>query len=314
MRRLRGRGKDSALSCHQLAIATLSSALRNQRTLAAPCSVTGFGYWSGKDVTVELRPAAPHSGIVFVRGDLNPPRRVAAAVLHRVEVPRRTNLSGGGAQVEMVEHVLAALYGLSIDNCEVWVNSAELPGLDGSSQPLVEAIQAVGIVEQAAKQRRLIVTDVTRVGDDECWVEARPAKTNGLFIKYRLDYGSDNAIGRQTIELKVTPDTFQGELASARTFLLAEEAEWLRQRGLGQRVTNQDLLVFGPEGPLDNTLRMENECVRHKALDLVGDLALAGCELIGHFIAYKSGHRLNAELVKVLLTESHIEEGLRKTA
>lgn len=301
-------------SCHQLAIATLSSALRNQRTLAAPCSVTGFGYWSGRDVTVELRPAAPHSGVVFVRSDLNPQRRVAAAVQHRVEVPRRTNLSGGGAQVEMVEHVLAALYGLSIDNCEVWVNNPELPGLDGSSQPLVEAIQAAGIVEQAAKQRRLIVTDVTRVGDDECWVEARPAKTNALFIKYRLDYGSDNAIGRQTIELKVTPDTFQSELASARTFLLAEEAEWLRQRGLGQRVTNQDLLVFGDEGPLDNTLRMENECVRHKALDLVGDLALAGCELVGHFIAYKSGHRLNAELVKVLLTEGHIEDALRKTA
>jgi UDP-3-O-acyl-N-acetylglucosamine deacetylase len=96
--------------------------------------------------------------------------------------------------------------------------------------------------------------------------------------------------------------------------LLAEEADWLRQRGLGQRVTNQDLLVFGPEGPLDNPLRMENECVRHKALDLVGDLALAGCELFGHFIAYKSGHRLNAELVKVLLTEGHVEEGLRKTA
>lgn len=265
-------------------------------------------------MTVELRPAPPHSGVVFVRGDLSPPRRIPAAVQHRVEVPRRTTLVVAGAQVEMVEHVLAALFGLGIDNCEVWVDSPELPGLDGSSQPLVEAIDAAGIVEQPARQRRLIVTDVTRVGDDECWVEARPIKGNALSIKYRLDYGPENAIGRQTIELKVTPDTFRTELASARTFLLETEAQWLRQRGLGQRVTNQDLLVFGEEGPLDNTLRMENECVRHKALDLVGDLALAGCDLVGHFIAYKSGHRLNAELVKVLLTECRIEEGLRKTA
>jgi len=160
----------------------------------------------------------------------------------------------------------------------------------------------------------LIVTDVTRVGDDECWVEARPAKFNGLQIKYRLDYGSNNPIGRQTIELKLTPAAFRTEIAPARTFLLAEEAEWLRQRGLGQRVTNKDLLVFGPEGPLENELRMENECVRHKALDLIGDLALAGCDLVGHFIAHRSGHRLNAELAKALLHEGRIEEGLRKTA
>jgi UDP-3-O-acyl N-acetylglucosamine deacetylase len=235
-------------------------------------------------------------------------------VRQRIEVPRRTTLAGDGAQVEMVEHVLAACYGLAIDNCEIWINSSELPGLDGSSKQPVEAMVEAGFAEQPAPRRRLIVTDVTRVGDDETWVEARPAKVGGLTVKYRLDYGSNNPIGRQTIELKVTPKSFREELAPARTFLLAEEAQWLRERGLGGRVTNQDLLVFGPEGPLDNELRMENECVRHKALDLVGDLALAGCELIGHFIAHKSGHRLNAELVKVLLSEGQIEEGLRRTA
>jgi UDP-3-O-[3-hydroxymyristoyl] N-acetylglucosamine deacetylase len=276
--------------------------------------VAGFGYWSGRDVQVEFRPAAPHSGVVFVRGDLTPPRRIPAGVAHRIEVPRRTTLASSGSQVEMVEHVLAALFGLSIDNCEVWVDSAELPGLDGSSQALVEALVGAGIVDQLAPRRRLVVAETTRVGDDESWVEARPVKTGGLTVKYRLDYGPNNAIGRQTIELKITPATFRAELASARTFLLAEEAEWLRQRGLGQRVTNQDLLVFGPEGPLDNELRMENECVRHKALDLIGDLALAGCDLIGQFVAHKSGHRLNAELVKALLHEGQIEEGLRKTA
>lgn len=265
-------------------------------------------------MTVELRPAAAGSGIAFVRSDLDRPRRIAADVRQRIEVPRRTTLAGDGAQVEMVEHILAALYGLGIDNCEVWVNASEMPGLDGSCQPLAAAIEQAGIVEQRLPRRRLTVTEVTRVGDDECWVEARPAKTNSLTVKYKLDYGPNNPIGRQTIELIVTPATFAAELAGARTFILQDEAQWLRSRGLGTRVTNQDLLVFGDEGPLDNELRFENECVRHKALDLVGDLALAGCDLVGQFIAHKSGHRLNAELVKVLLTEGQVEEGLRRTA
>jgi len=265
-------------------------------------------------VRVELRPAPPHSGVAFVRTDYDRPRRIPADVKQRIEVPRRTTLAGDGTQVEMVEHVLAALYGLGVDNCEVWVDSSELPGLDGSCQPLVEAITAAGLVEQPARRRRLVITDVTRVGDDECWLEARPVKPGGLAIKYRLDYGPESAIGRQTIELRVTPETFRTELAAARTFILAEEADWLKSRGLATRVTNKDLLVFGPEGPLDNEMRLENECVRHKTLDLIGDLSLAGCELIGHFIAHRSGHRLNAELVKVLLKEGRIEEDLRRTA
>jgi UDP-3-O-acyl N-acetylglucosamine deacetylase len=276
--------------------------------------VAGFGYWSGRDVEIEFRPAPPGTGITFVRSDLGRPRRIPADVRQRIEVPRRTTLAGDGAQVEMVEHALAACYGLAIDNCEIWINSSELPGLDGSCKQIVEALAEAGVAEQPAVRRRLVISDVTRVGDDETWVEARPAKAGGLTVKYRLDYGSNNPIGRQTIELKVTPKSFREELASARTFLLAEEAQWLRERGLGARVTNQDLLVFGPEGPLDNELRMENECVRHKALDLVGDLALAGCELVGHVIAHKSGHRLNAELVKILLSEGQIEEGLRRIA
>ena len=114
--------------------------------------------------------------------------------------------------------------------------------------------------------------------------------------------------------LIVTPDSFRSELAPARTFLLQSEAEWLRSRGLGSRVTPRDILVFGDQGPLENELRFEDECVRHKALDLIGDLALAGCDLVGHIIAYRSGHRLNADLVQALLSEGQISEIRRKTA
>jgi UDP-3-O-[3-hydroxymyristoyl] N-acetylglucosamine deacetylase len=286
---------------------------RKQQTLARVAEFSGFGYWSGKDVHVELRPAPVDSGLQFVRRDIVPHVRIAADVNNRLEAPRRTTLAAGNAHVEMVEHILAALYGLQIDNCEIWVDQPEMPGGDGSSQAIVAAIDAAGIVEQAAPCKRLVISEVTRVGDEECWVEARPHKHSGLSVRYRLDYGPDCPIGRETIDLKVNPKSFRKELASARTFLLEEEANWLRANGLGMRVTNQDLLVFGPNGLIDNTLRFENECVRHKALDLVGDLALAGCELVGQVIAHRSGHRLNAELVRMILREGRIEGGLRKT-
>jgi UDP-3-O-acyl N-acetylglucosamine deacetylase len=272
------------------------ASLRKQQTLARVAEFSGFGYWSGKDVRVELRPAAVDTGLQFVRSDIAPHVRIAADVRNRLEAPRRTTLAAGNAQVEMVEHILAALYGLQVDNCEIWVDQPEMPGGDGSSSAIVAAIDSAGIAVQDAPSKRLIISEVTRVGDDESWVEARPHKHTGLAVKYRLDYGANCPIGRETIELKVNPKSFRQELASARTFLLEEEANWLRSRGLGTRVTNQDLLIFGENGLIDNTLRFENECVRHKALDLVGDLALAGCELVGHVYAHRSGHRLNAEL------------------
>jgi UDP-3-O-acyl N-acetylglucosamine deacetylase len=291
----------------------LSNPLRKQRTIAQPATVAGFGYWSGKDVLVEFQPAPPHAGITFQRSDLGPEKQLAAHIRSRIEQPRRTTLAGDGFHLEMVEHILAALYGLGIDNCLVAASASEMPGCDGSCLPFVQALDAAGIVEQSAPRSRLVVTEITRVGNDDCWVEARPSKENGLSLKYRLDYGMENPIGRQTIELALTPRTFREELAAARTFIMQEEADWLRQRGLGARVTNHDLLVFDDNGPVANELRFENECVRHKALDLVGDLALAGCDLVGHFIAHRSGHRLNAELVKALLAEGRIEEGLRRT-
>jgi UDP-3-O-acyl N-acetylglucosamine deacetylase len=276
--------------------------------------VTGFGYWSGRDVRVEFRPAPADSGIVFVRADLNPAPRIAAMVDNRIETPRRTTLAAHGAVVEMVEHLMAALWGLRIDNCEVHVDAPEMPGCDGSSQAFVAALLAAGIVEQGAKQRRLVVSETARVGNDDAWVSAAPCRRNELRIKYRLDYGNQSPIGRQTLELTVTPESFVSQLASARTFILQQEAEWLRQRGLGARATFRDLLVFGDEGPLDNELRFSDECVRHKTLDLIGDLALAGYDVVGQITAHRSGHRLNAELVRILLSEGEVVEPLRKTA
>lgn len=299
---------------YSTATAILMHPLRNQRTLAARTSVSGFGYWSGRDVTLDFHPAEPDSGLVFVRYDVDPEVRIAATVANRIEVPRRTTLRHQGTDVEMVEHVLGALAGLHIDNCEIRVNAAEMPGMDGSAKAFVEALESVGVVDQAARRRRLVISEVTRLGNDEAWIEARPPVVPGLRAKYRLDYGSDNAIGRQTLQMWLTPETFRRELADSRTFMLKKEADWLIAQELGTRVTPRDLLVFDDLGPIDNELRYEDECVRHKMLDLVGDLALAGCDLVGQIVAHRSGHRLNAELARVLLAEGELIEERRRSA
>lgn len=287
---------------------------RPQQTLVRSASIDGFGYWSGRDVHVEFAPAPCDTGIVFIRTDLPGEPRIKASVAHRVEVPRRTNLVAEGISVEMVEHLLAALAGLHVDNCEVRVNAAEMPGLDGSCIEAVEALLAAEIVEQEMLRPVLTVGEICRVGDETSWVEARPSAQGVLSIKYRLDYAECPAIGRQTLEMEVTPESFRQELAPARTFIIESEAQWLQSQGMCQRATYSDLLVFGDEGPIENETRFDDECVRHKALDLVGDLSLAGCDLVGQFFAHRSGHRLNAALVQALLTEGQVVQPLRCSA
>ncbi len=274
---------------------------RVQQTIAGRALVEGFGYWSGRDVQLEFRPAAPGSGITFVRSDLGPAARVPARVEHRVEVPRRTNLRCGGVEVEMVEHVLAALAGMGIDNCEVWTNQPEMPGCDGSAAPFVDALVRAGAVSQGIDAPRLEVSDIFCVTEGDSWMEARPAARGECSLEFQLDYSGVRAIGRQVARATLTPERFRREIAPCRTFVLQSEADQLRQQGLGARVTPRDLLVFGENGPIDNRLRFPNECARHKALDVIGDLALAGRRIVGQFVAYRSGHRLHAEMTRQLI-------------
>ncbi len=282
-----------------------------QRTVAKPVSVAGFGYWSGNDITVEFRPAGPDTGICFVRRDLDPVQRIRAIISNRIDFPRRTTLGENGATVEMVEHVLASLAGLGISNCEVWVDALEMPGCDGSSLAFVEALDSVGTQEQGASLDQLVVTKTCRVQEGASWVEARPSPKSGMFVEATVDYGADTAIGRQEFASEVTPDLFRDELATARTFVLESEAQAMLSQGICQRVTCRDLLVFDDNGPIDNPLRFQNECARHKALDLVGDLALAGCQLNGRFVGFCSGHRLNAMLVECLLADFDADRSQR---
>ena len=279
---------------------------RRQRTLSQPAVVEGFGYFSGRDVRVEFRPAPADAGVSFVRCDLDSPVLLPVSAALRVDVPRRTTLESDGVRVEMVEHILAALSGLHIDNCQVWVDAPEMPGCDGSALAFVEAIDAAGIVEQDAPARQLVVERAVRVSDGDSWIEAQPPLRGetGLCISFELDFGHDTAIGRQTYAVDVTPKTFRTQLAPCRTFLLEQEAQAMIGQGIGTRVKPQDLLIFGPDGPIDNPLRFPNECVRHKVLDVVGDLALTGHQVIGYIVASRSGHRLHAGLARRLVEQA----------
>ncbi len=277
------------------------SRFRPQRTLARSCAVSGFGLWSGRDVRVEFRPAPADSGIVFVREDLPRRPRIPAGVDYRTTTPLRTTLQNGDAGVDMVEHILAVLFGMGVDDCEIGVDSQEMPGCDGSAAPFADAIADAGLVELDRIVIPRAVTRHLRVESGNAWIEATPSPEGRLELHYTLDYGRNTVIGRQELGVTLSPGSFRAELAAARTFTLKAEAEALRSQGLGLRATYRDLLVFDESGPLENRLRFSDECVRHKLLDLVGDLALVGRPLVGRIRACRSGHRLNAELVRAVL-------------
>jgi UDP-3-O-[3-hydroxymyristoyl] N-acetylglucosamine deacetylase len=277
---------------------------RQQTTISQPVAISGFGFWSGDNVNVEFRPAQVHSGIVFVRSDLTGQPRIPAVLQNRITGPRRTTLAYNGAQVEMVEHLLAALAGLQIDNCEVHLDSAEVPGLDGSSNPFVEALRSADIVRLPAVRSVMIVREPVRIQAGDSWIEAKPLFSRQFRINYHLHYPMAPAIGQQAFSVDVTPQSFVDELAPARTFLLESEANQLQAQGLGQRVSFTDVLVFDSDGPIKNALRYSNECVRHKMLDIVGDFALSGRDWIGEITAFRTGHELNAQLVSVIAKQN----------
>jgi UDP-3-O-acyl-N-acetylglucosamine deacetylase len=256
---------------------------RPQRTLARTATVSGVGFITGADVRVRFRPAPPRTGLVLCRTDLPGAPEVAALAHHVTGANRRTTLGHPPFQITLVEHALAALAGLGIDNCRVEIDGPELPGLDGSAHGFVTALQEAGTVLQTARR--------------EIWAATEPQTLRDGPAALTLHPGP---IAPQRVTVDLTPEAFAHELARCRTFLLTEEAEALRRQGIGQRVAPGDVLLFGPNGPVGTRQRYGNEPARHKALDLVGDLALFGQDLRGHVVAYRSGHALNVALARRL--------------
>ncbi len=281
-------------------------ALRFQRTLAKPADVAGTGFISGRPIRARFHPAAENDGVVFVRSDRPGAPRTPARAEFVSDTRRRTTLGSAADGVTLVEHLLAALAGLRVDNCVVELDGPEPPGLDGSAGEFVRALRAAGVVEQAAHRPIRAVRAPVIVARDGASVALHPAADATLRITYALDYGATSPIPRQTVTARIAPDSFAAELADCRTFLLEGEADALRSQGIGRAVDFGDLLVFGPRGPIGNALRRADEPARHKILDLVGDLALTGFDLAGHVVAYRSGHGLNADLARrILAREAH---------
>ncbi|MFO1095716.1 MAG: UDP-3-O-acyl-N-acetylglucosamine deacetylase [Planctomycetaceae bacterium] len=273
---------------------------RRQRTLARPAHLNGYGLFHGHDVAMTLLPAPEYHGIVFQRVDLAARVLIPARIEYVVPQPRRTVLMRLGAQVETVEHVLAALAGLQIDNCLVQINAPECPNGDGSAQHFVEAIDSAGCVTQSAPAAIVPVCESLSIEDPAtgaAW-SVRPTADDSLRIEYEL-HAPYPGCDRQSFRLEITPESFISELATARTFVRESEVQALRAIGLGRRTTPHDLVVFDADGqPIQNTLRRPDECVRHKLLDCLGDFALGGGQLSGDFRARRTGHRHNHELIR----------------
>lgn len=276
---------------------------RLQRTLARPATVRGVGFLTGADVTLTFLPAAENTGIAFQRMDIAHSEPIPALLEFVVPRQRRTAISRLGATVEMTEHVMAALAGLQIDNCLVQLNAPEPPGGDGSSLHFVQALLDAEIVEQSAPRETIAVTQEACVrpgAEQSAQVNAGPILRRSLVITYELDYGPRSPIKPQLLTFEFSPETFITNLAFARTFVLEAEAQALKAQGYGSRLTPRDLLIFGADGPIDNSLRCHDECVRHKILDCLGDFALLGCDIHGHFRAYRSGHSLNHDICRAV--------------
>jgi len=272
----------------------------------------GRGLFGGKEVKVVFRPAPADSGITFVRTDVPEPVRISAVASNLAERSRRTTIKKGSVSIETIEHCLAAVNALEIDNLIVEVNGPELPAPDCSCAEYFKVLKRTGLVEQNVSRKEYVIRKpITLIAGDTC-IYALPYSDNGLSLTYDLDYGGHTGIGRQIFSCQLTPENFEKHLAPARTFLLEAEAKQFQARGMGTHIGPRDLLVINSDGPIKNSYRFPNECVRHKLADLVGDLALVGRAVKGRIVAYKSGHALNQQLVRKLYEAAQQQERIAK--
>ncbi|MEA2730840.1 MAG: UDP-3-O-[3-hydroxymyristoyl] N-acetylglucosamine deacetylase [Acetobacteraceae bacterium] len=282
-----------------------------QRTLKTAIDCVGVGVHSGRRVNLTIRPAAADHGIVFRRTDLG--REIEARFDNVADTHLCTVLadpSMQSARIGTVEHLMAALSALAIDNALIEVDGPEIPILDGSAAPFVFLLDCAGSVELDAPRRVIEVCRTVRVTADAAWAELRPlgpaarAAEPVLEMDLSIDFAA-SAIGRQSASLRLTPDSFRHEIASARTFAHADEVEQLQAAGLARGGSlNNAIVVDGANILNPGGLRMDNEFASHKLVDAVGDLALAGGTLHGRFVAHRTGHALNNRLLRALFADT----------
>jgi len=279
-----------------------------QRTLKNVIRATGLGLHTGEKVYLTLRPAAPDTGIIFRRVDLDEPVDIPARYDYVGDTRLCTAMRKGNVRISTVEHLLSALAGLGIDNAYIDLSAPEVPIMDGSAGPFVFLIQSAGIEEQNAAKRFLRIKRKVKLEDGDKWVEFTPF--DGFKVSFTIDF--DHPVfrnHRQTATVDFSSTSFVKEVSRARTFGLLREVEQLRARNLAlggsldNAIVVDDYRIVNEDG-----LRYEDEFVKHKVLDAIGDLYLLGYSLIGSFAGYKSGHALNNRLLQTLMADEEAWE------
>lgn len=274
-----------------------------QHTLTQPIHVIGRGLHSGMTVSMTLLPAAEDSGYTFDRQDVRVEKGEVPARWYNVTETRlSTTLTNSfGVRVGTVEHLLAALRGSNVDNCQILLDGPEVPILDGSALPYVELIRQHGLREQKAERRAILITEPVWVGDDDNYAGIIPYPQPWLEVEINFNH---HAIGKQTCSLALNDTLFRTEVAAARTFGFANDMATLRRHGLALGGSLENAILVDDNGIVNaEGLRHPNEFARHKVLDAVGDLSLAGAPIIGKFVGKGCGHRMNNDLLRQLMAE-----------
>jgi len=285
---------------------------RAQRTLARKAELSGVGLHTGAGVTLRLLPAPPGTGLVFRRVDLPGKPEIPALIEYMHNQPRRSSLRNGAAEVHTTEHLLASLAAAGIDNLVCELNGPEVPGMDGSSRLFSDAVDEAGIKEQKEECAVHTVRESIHVNDQSGgdWAIVALPRKAGLRLSYTLGYDEPREL-HQTLTFDLTEEGFREQIAPARTFVTSAEVQALREAGLGQGANQDNTLVISEDPDEDaKSLRFPDEYVRHKVLDLVGDLRLLGRGLNAHIVAHKTGHAANRALVEKLALEMHRHEEL----
>jgi UDP-3-O-[3-hydroxymyristoyl] N-acetylglucosamine deacetylase len=272
-----------------------------QRTVRRQISCVGIGLHSGNKVHLSLKPAAAGSGIRFRRTDLGD-LEVPATVRHLAGIQLATGLARNDVSVETVEHLMAALVAMSVDNVLIELNSPEVPIMDGSAAPFIYLIHEAGVRKVQAPRKYLKIVRPIAISRGDKRIALYPS--DHFKVTYSISY--DHPLLRhQSRTLRITEESFIEEVAPARTFTFLKDVEMLRQNGLALGGSLDNAIVLGETGVLNNALRFEDEFVRHKILDAVGDLALVGYPVIGHLVAHRAGHALHTEFATKVLDETH---------
>lgn len=267
----------------------------NQCTLSREVCISGIGLHSGATVSVVIKPAPASSGICFRRTDLLAKPMIPARFDYVVDTSLATVVGVGSARVATIEHLMAALSAAGVDNALIDVNGPEIPALDGSAAPFLESIRRVGLKSLRTPRNVMQIASEVTVRDGDSFIRACPAhRTN---ILYTIDFPHP-LVGSQTLSFSPGNQAFQQDIAGARTFGFLSDVKRLQNNGLALGGTLKNALVFDETGVLNaDGLRFSDECVRHKILDLVGDMSLMACSLVGRFEAYKAGHALHNRLL-----------------